>query len=208
MKIITLVLGEIETNCYLLINEETKEAIIADPADEASEIIKRVETEGALPKAVFLTHGHWDHFLAAREVAAHSEIPIVACGEERAVLGDPSLNLTFRHYPGPETIVPDQTYSEGDTFSFAGFDITLIHTPGHTAGSCCYYFKEENVLIAGDTMFRCGYGRTDLPTGNMGKLYRSIKRLCTEFPDETKVFCGHGPATSIGFEKTAYDFSR
>jgi len=208
MTIYTLVLGEFETNCYLIVNEETNELIVADPADGADVIIHKIEENHWIPKAVFLTHGHWDHFLAAKEVAAHFEIPIVSSEDEKDILGDPKLNLTFRHYPGPETIIPDRTVKEGDEIEYAGMKAVVLHTPGHTKGSCCYYFQSENALIAGDTMFRDSYGRTDLPTGSMGSMYHSLKRLCTELPAETRAYPGHGPATTIGYESGAYDFRR
>ena len=208
MKIYSIEIGEIGTNCYFIVNEETNELIIVDPADSAELIIDKVKELGAVPKAAFLTHGHWDHFLAANAVAKHFGIPIVSSEAEKEVLGDPQLNLTSRHEPGPETVVPDIAAVEGDEIEAAGLKAILLETPGHTKGSCCYYFKEENVLIAGDTMFRNGYGRTDLPTGNMGQLYRSIKRLCTELPEETAVYPGHGPSTTIGYEKASYDFRR
>ena len=208
MKIITLVVGEIETNCYLLINEDTKEAVIVDPADNAGMIIKTAGKEECTPKAVFLTHGHWDHFLAVKEVASHFNIPVVCEEDEAEVLGDPMLNLTSRHEPGPETIIPDITVKDLEEIQFAGFTFQVLHTAGHTKGSCCYYLKDENVLIAGDTMFRNGYGRVDLPTGNTRCLYNSLKRLCTGLPEDTAVYPGHGPYTTIGYERMAYDFSR
>ena len=206
MQINTLVLGEIGTNCYILYDETTKGAVIVDPADSADLIFENVEKSGVKPEAVLLTHGHWDHCFAAKKVAEHYNIPIVSEEDEKEVLADPEKNLTVNHEPGPEVIVPDITVKEGDEITFGGMKAEVLHTPGHTKGSCCYFYRENGVLIAGDTMFCNGYGRTDLPTGSMAALYRSMKRLCTELPDETIVYPGHGPATSIGYEKRAYDF--
>lgn len=206
MKVLTLVLGEIETNCYILYDEETKKAVVADPADDADVIIDRIGKDGLTPEAVLLTHGHWDHFLAAKKVAGHFGIPIVSAEEEKELLGDPYKNLTVNHFPGPESIIPDVAVKEGDEIDFGGMKAVVLLTPGHTKGSCCYYYKDDNVLISGDTMFRDGYGRTDLPTGSMGALYKSMKRLCTELPDDLLVFPGHGPSTTIGREKRSYDF--
>ena len=196
--------GEIETNCYLLHAEGAKEALIVDPGDEARRIRKKLETEGLTPVAILLTHGHFDHTLAVGMLRKmYPGIPVYACLDEKAVLTDPYMNASFMGKFEP--VDADIWVKEGDELDLAGLHCKVLHTPGHTIGSICYYFEEDKVLVAGDTLFFTGFGRTDLPTGDMQDLVESIRTKLYVLPDETQVYCGHGGSTTIGHEKK-YNF--
>ena len=200
MKIEKFVLGSMGTNCYLIINEEKKELIIVDPATCPDYVVNHVKSNGYIPKAVFLTHAHFDHVMGIDGWVKEFGIPVYLHEEEKKVLEDPELNLSG---------VFDSSYSysdvkclkDGQEMDLAGFAFKIIHTPGHTCGGCCYYCAEEGVLISGDTLFYQSVGRSDFPTGSMGTLVRSIKEKLFCLPDDVMVYPGHNDATCIGDEK-------
>lgn len=200
MKVTKLVLGMVQTNCYLVIDEVTKEALIIDPADHAKSIADKVEKEGLNPKGILLTHGHFDHILAVTELAALYHIPVCAGVDEAELLEDPSLNASVRFHRSCE-INADILLKDGDTIELGSGKCTVIATPGHTIGGVCYYFHKEGILFSGDTLFFESIGRTDLPTGNSTILEHSIRERLFTLGDEVLVYPGHGPKTSIGYEK-------
>ena len=200
MKIQNLVLGMVATNCYFLQNKETGEMILVDPADEAPAIEEKVTALGGKPVAILLTHGHYDHMLAADAVRRTYQIPVIVHELDEPVLEDAALNLSG-YWSRSHTMKADRLVKEGDEFSFAGFRVRVMHTPGHTQGSACYYFPDQKVLISGDTLFCQSYGRTDFPTSSMGDMRRSIARLLTELPEDTAVYPGHEMTTTIAMEK-------
>lgn len=200
LEIKSFLLGMVATNCYLLANKETKEVLIVDPADDALRISNAIETEGWTPAAILLTHGHFDHIMAVNELKARYHVPIYAHIEEGDVLKQTSLNLSGmigRIY----TSEADIYVRDGDHLKLAGFDVIVLHTPGHTKGSVCYYLPEEKVLMSGDTLFHCSIGRTDFPTGSMSQLIRAVKEQLFVLPDDVKVYPGHDSVTTIGYEK-------
>ncbi|MCD8338338.1 MAG: MBL fold metallo-hydrolase [Lachnospiraceae bacterium] len=200
LQLETLVLGPVSTNCYLAKNRETGALLIIDPADRADAIARRITGMGAAPEAILLTHGHFDHIGAAMELKKRFGIPICALDKEQEVLSDPVKNLTFWNGSG-YGLTADRYFADGDEATLAGFRIAVLHTPGHTAGSACYYLPEEKVLFSGDTLFHCSVGRTDFPTGSMGDIHRSLHEKLFLLPDETDVFPGHDAATTIQYEK-------
>ncbi|MDF2801259.1 MAG: beta-lactamase domain protein [Anaerocolumna sp.] len=207
MKIISLVLGPVGTNCYFLINEDTKETIIIDPADNASAIKQRLKMEDLTPVAILLTHGHFDHILAAKDIAEEYNILIHAFYEEWSLLGDAKLNAGYlirRNF----TLTPHKELKDNEILNMAGMDLLVIHTPGHTKGSICFYHKESQSLITGDTLFYESVGRTDLPTGNSVTIQKSISERLFKLDDTTKVYPGHGDVTTIGHEKMYNPFLR
>ena len=200
LEIQTKILGSVFTNCYFLKNKETNELIIVDPADSPQVIEQTVLRMEGKPVAVLLTHGHYDHILAANAVREKFGAKIYACQTEEDVLTNPQLSMTA--YEDPSYVVKaDELFADLDVFEAAGFTVQMLHTPGHTKGSCCYYFKDEDVLMSGDTLFCESVGRSDLPTGNMSQTIRSLHRLLEALPDETEVFPGHGGQTTIEHEK-------
>ena len=206
MNIVSLLLGMVQTNCYLLQNQETKEGLIVDPADAAERIQQKLREMGGRAAAILLTHGHFDHMMAAGELKERLEIPIYACRQEERLLADSSLNLSGS-WASPCTLRADELLEEGQELTLAGFSLQVLHTPGHTEGSCCYYFPQEDVLISGDTLFEGSVGRTDFPTSSGGDMMRSLHRLLEELPEETRVFPGHGGETTIGYEKRYNPFA-
>lgn len=200
MKVGQCRVGMVMTNCYGLLNTQTKEMILVDPGDSPEVIGRMVEELEGKPVAIFLTHGHYDHILALEAVKEKYQIPVYASKEEEELLGDVSLNLTGQ-VRRPMTVRPETLVSDLDKFSVAGFSVQAIHTPGHTKGSVCYYFPEESLLVSGDTLFHGSVGRTDLPTGSTAQMMESLKRLLETLPEETDVLPGHEAATTIGYEK-------
>ena len=194
------ILGPVYTNCYLLKNKETGELIIVDPADCPEKIEMKISRMNGKPVAILLTHGHFDHILAAQAVKEKYNIPIYACRQEEEMLREPSINMTV-HYGQGCSIVPDVFLEDLDVIRLAGFSVQMIHTPGHTQGGVCYYVEKEGVLFSGDTLFCCSVGRSDFATSSTSALIRSIKEKLFLLSDETKVFPGHMGATTIGNEK-------
>lgn len=197
MKITRLVLGALETNCYL-VYADNGEGILIDPADEADIIMDAVQKENVSVKAVVLTHGHFDHMLAARAVcSATGALLCVGAGDVEA-LSDPNRNLSaWFSAEHPLSLSYDCILHEGDTFSLGEESLTVMETPGHSPGCICLY--TEGLLFSGDTLFRNSIGRLDFPGGDPLAMRRSLERLVT-LPAETAVYSGHGPATTIACE--------
>lgn len=194
------VLGMIGTNCYLVKNEDVKQAVLIDPADDAYMIQNMITMSGCELKAVLLTHGHFDHMTAAKAVCVKNHVNLYANEAEREMLADPQMNLSINYQEGV-SIEADCWLKDGEQLHIAGMDISVIHTPGHTSGGTCYYFKEAGFLFSGDTLFMASVGRTDFPTGSMSQIVRSVKEKLMILTDDTKVFPGHGESTSIGYER-------
>ena len=200
LKVEQLVLGPVSTNCYFALNQETKELLIIDPADQPERIFQKVAQMEGTPVAVLLTHGHFDHISAAEAVRDRYDIPVYACPLETEMLWEPSVNMT-QYYGRPVSMKADKMPSDLEVFEVAGFKVQMIFTPGHTKGSCCYYFKDEDVLFSGDTLFHGSVGRTDFPGGSSAQIVESLHRLVDALPEDTVVYPGHDTATTIGYEK-------
>lgn len=200
MKIKILVLGMVSTNCYIVSNIETKEAIIIDPADRAEVIKESMEAEGLKVVGILLTHGHFDHIMAASDLASSYNLKVYANKEEKDLLADPNQNCSADVGKNVSLLL-ENNLSDGEMLTLAGFLIKAIHTPGHTAGGTCYYFVNHGILISGDTLFLESIGRCDLPTGNIIKLKESIKSKLLLLDEDTVVYPGHGDTTTIGYEK-------
>lgn len=210
LRIDTLVLGAMATNCYLVMNQETKKMIVIDPGAEPERVIRKIEESGGIPEAILLTHGHFDHIGAAEAIRsyysgsmaekAEQGVLICALRAEQEICGSREQNLSSAFGNG-FTVAPDRFLEDGETVSIAGVTVKVLHTPGHTAGGACYYIEEEKTLFSGDTLFCCSVGRTDFPTGSMRELRNAIHTKLFVLPDDTLVLPGHGASTSIGYEK-------
>lgn len=201
MEISTYVVGSVRTNCYMLINQGTKECIIVDPGSNAEVIEARVDKDNLKPVAILLTHGHFDHILAVKDIVSAYAIPVYANEEEQEVLLDDAFNLSL-DFTGTSFSVDASNYlHDGETFMLAGFNIEAIATPGHTKGGMCYYFKDEKVVVTGDTLFRGTVGRTDLPTSNMGQIIHSVCEKLKPVIDDAIVLPGHGESSTMGYER-------
>lgn len=194
------VVGPVMTNCYLAINEDTNEMFVVDPGDEAMLLIDKIKVCKAKPVAVLLTHGHFDHASAAKEIAETFGIKIYAHEAEKETLETPSINLCGM-IGTKEVYSADCYVKDNEILKLAGFDIKVLHTPGHTKGGCCYYIEKEQAVFSGDTLFNSSVGRTDFPGGSASVLLRSIEEKLMVMPGQTKVYPGHNEVTTIGWEK-------
>ncbi len=192
--------GAMRTNCYFIYNDETKETIIIDPADEADKLIRIIGEYNLKPAAILLTHGHFDHIGAVKEIRSRYMCKVYCLEEEKEVLENAEYNLSSM-FAGSFTVTPDELLRDGQELTLAGFSIRVIATPGHTKGSCCYFFPEDRFLMSGDTLFEESVGRTDFPTGSAAMLVRSIREKLFVLPDDTPVYSGHGEPTTIEHEK-------
>ena len=192
--------GDIGTNCYFIVNADTKEMLVIDPGGDGKDLIRRINNSELKPVAVLLTHGHYDHVADADVVAKEYDIPIYAHEAERETLENPILNLSPM-FGRREIYHADKYVKDGDILNLAGFTIRVIHTPGHTVGGCCYYFDGNKVLASGDTLFCGSVGRTDFPKGSMSDLVRSIQEKLLDLPGDTAVLPGHESRTTIGYER-------
>ncbi|MGC9143872.1 MBL fold metallo-hydrolase [Hydrogenobaculum sp.] len=206
VKIETIATKPIDENCTVIKNEETKEAIVVDPGSDIENILEAIKDFKVV--AILATHGHYDH---VGQVATLKEIynaPFYINKEDEFLLKDEilpgfSLYLNAKTPPKPDFYLKDE-----DKLNIAGIDIEVIHTPGHTPGGCCFYIKSQNTLIAGDTLFKGGVGRTDLPGGSWEKLASSLKKIFSTFPKDTKVICGHYQDTTLEHELKFNPFLR
>lgn len=210
MRIETNKVGMIETNCYLVINEDTNEAIVIDPGAEGEFIAGRLKDQDLTCKAILYTHGHFDHTTGTDDLkkALGYDTKIYASSLERELLMDSLLNHSEKHGLGDRQYPADIYIEDGEILSLAGFDIRAISTPGHTPGGCCYYFPDERVLFSGDTLFDGSVGRTDFVEGDFATLVKSIVDKLYILPEDTKVYPGHMGETTIGKEKSSNPYVR
>lgn len=196
-----MVIGLVRTNCYIVYTEDTKKAVIIDPAADSRRIMGELSALGVTPEAVLLTHGHFDHMLAADSLRNDYHIPVCVHKADAELLKHPNLNCSEQFLHMAYAISADEELEDGQNLRFLDGALTVISTPGHTEGSCCYYAKSENILFSGDTLFQGSVGRTDLPTGRAAQLTNSIREKLFVLPEETLVLSGHGDQTTIGEEK-------
>lgn len=197
MVLETIVTGYIEENCYLA--GDKNELLVIDPGDWADAILSKIASENYRVKYIVLTHCHYDHIGAAAKVKEATGAQIVICEKEKANYLNPDVSMMGHFGADNEVVPPDITVSEGDAIVSGEFSFKVIETPGHTSGGMCLLCGD--VLFSGDTLFRRGIGRVDLPTGSMKQIISSIKDKLFSLPDETRVYCGHGPDTTIEYEK-------
>lgn len=201
-------LGMVRTNCYLIYNDETKEVIIVDPADNAKMIEQLIEEKKLDVQAILLTHGHFDHILAANELHDTYRVPIMAHENEKQILEDPSLNLSIGMGGEPCIVKADRFLEDDEVLDLLHTKVKVLHTPGHTAGGACYLFLKEKLMFSGDTLFEESVGRTDFPTGSMSTLVHSIKEKLMVLEDDITVYPGHEGETSIGHERNFNPYIR
>ena len=204
MIIEILHVGPLQTNCYIVGCEETKEGAIIDPGGDAKRILAEVERVGLKTKYVINTHGHFDHTLANKEVVEATGAPLAIHSADAPMLtqGGGALFFGILRKASPPA---DMMLEEGQVLTLGNIELRVLHAPGHSPGSICLYNEEEGVLFDGDVLFNMGMGRYDLPGGNYRVLMNSIQRLLA-LPDDTTVYPGHGPATTIGRERRSNPF--
>lgn len=199
MFIKCLTVGPIGTNCYIACDRTTDRAVVIDPGSEAARVTAALAETGCKADYVVLTHGHADHMGAAREVLAATGAKLALLADELPLLNGPQ-NLWGDIYSGAEfkPLSPDILLHDGDTVALGALQLKALHTPGHTAGSCC--LLAPDALFSGDTLFSGGAGRTDLPTGSSSDLLRSLRRLFA-LEGDLQVFPGHGAFTTLARER-------
>ena len=207
LEIVTLTLGPVETNAYLIADSETNVAIVIDPAWDGEKILDAANQKGWRISNIWLTHAHFDHLGGAAAVADGSNPPPpVALHPEdywlwREQGGARMFGMDID--PGPE---PSIDLEDGQELFLGDYSFKVLYAPGHTPGHVMFYCETENVLFSGDVIFQNSIGRTDLPHGDTQTLLNSIRDQVSVLPDETKIFSGHGSQTLVGIEKIQNPF--
>ena len=199
MEITILTVGPVCTNCYIINREGSTSCLVVDPGEDGEKIAFQIQKKGLTCEGILLTHGHFDHITGVSELLSLVGGKVYACEQERELLKDPQLNGSVMM--GYEVALePEIFLRDGQVLEAAGMTFQVVHTPGHTKGSCCYYAEEDKVLFAGDTIFMESVGRTDFPTGNVRELLDSVRNKVLTLPDDVTIYPGHGPETSVGYE--------
>ena len=204
MQIDTLVLGDFQTNCYVLRQSaDSKQCLLIDPGMGAEPLVQLLEANDYQPEWIILTHGHADHIGGVESIRRlWPDVQVAIHEGDAEMMTDPNRNLSVLAggmvQARPADVLLD---SKTDMFKAAGLRFGLIHTPGHSPGGICLYSADEHLLFAGDTLFCGSVGRTDFPGGNYAQLIEMIKTKLMILPDKTKVYCGHGLETTIGLER-------
>ncbi len=195
-----LPVGEYHVNCYLVENRDTGDTFIVDPGGDGQQIIQAVGSRK--PAAVLLTHGHYDHMGGVDEVCDHFGIPLYLHALDLPKLTDDGMNCS-RRFGLPMTVATQATpMQDGQRLPLGGVDITVLHTPGHSAGSCCFLLPDGQGVLCGDTFFDGGYGRTDFEDGSFQELKQSLRKLMALSPRMT-AYPGHGAFTQTGRDGAA-----
>ena len=188
LKMCALPLGAYQTNCYLVWEDTSSTCVGIDPGYEAETVLAEAKRLGKSIEAILLTHGHFDHVGAVKDIAAETDCKVYLCEEDLSM--PPQLTAGTLYYT--------DLYGEGDILSLAGLSFKVLHTPGHTPGSVC--LQCEDTIFSGDTLFWGSCGRTDLPGGSWATIQKSLKRLAA-ISGDFKVYPGHGDDTRLDFER-------
>ncbi len=202
MLVKQLPVGSIQTNCYIVGCEETKEGVVIDPGDEAERILAEVEESGLTIKYVLNTHAHFDHILANAELVEATGAPLAIHPLELPMLRENGGAAMFG-LDAARSPEPDMELAEGDIITFGTHTFQVLFTPGHTVGHVSFYEGNTGIIFDGDVLFAGGIGRVDLPGGDYETLMNSINEKLMVLPDETAVCSGHGPVTTIGRERVS-----
>lgn len=206
MKVELFATGILGTNTYVIMNEDTREAVVVDPARLSKKLREYIDGEELKVKAILLTHAHFDHIMGIDEmIAAYGEMPVYVEENDLPLLNNADLNESKSYTRGYSYAGGDVIHG-GDVLELIGHKFQVIHTPGHTAGGVCYYVEEAGMVFSGDTLFRASIGRSDFKTSSTEALLSSVKDKLFLLPDETIVFPGHMSATKIGYEKVNNPF--
>ena len=209
LEIRDLSVGILQTNAYVVFDRDSGEGILVDPGDEAERIIDLVKRCGVRVRGIYLTHAHFDHLLAVRDLRSD-----LGCGfylhrgDELILKLAPKYAREFIGRVIPPPPDPDGWIEDGQIIRIGESSCKIIHTPGHTPGSVCYLLEEERVVLTGDTLFAGSIGRADLPGGDLRQLRSSILDKLLKLPDDYAIYPGHGPSSTIGVERRMNPFVR
>ena len=205
MIIRTLPVGPLETNCYLIGCEQTRQGAVIDPGGDAADILSAVEREGLTLGAILLTHAHFDHIGGVAELAEATGAPVALHPGDLPLLrargGAAMFGIFIRPSPAPTLEL-----AEGQVIELGALRLNVLHTPGHTPGHVTFYEPTAQAAFDGDVLFRQGIGRTDFPGSSYQQLMDSIRTKLLTLPDNTTIYPGHGPATTVGEEKVINPF--
>jgi len=199
MKVEKLVVGEMQANCYLAWDEQSKEAVVIDPGGDADTIFDAISRNSLKVIHIIDTHAHVDHVGANDLIRQKTEASLFIHSADVSLLQDLELNLSQVLGREKNFLPPTGVLEDKDKLKLKGFDLEVLHTPGHTPGSVCLY--GDGRLFSGDTLFAGGVGRTDLPGGNFKQLKDSLEHKILKLSDKVVVYPGHGPNTTIGKER-------
>lgn len=195
----TLIVGDLDTNCYVVAAEHAAEAVIIDPGGDAGLVLDVVAAQNLDVKYILLTHGHWDHIGAVLEIARETGAKIGIHKLDEEALSKPSLSLAFMLGEKQEQIKPDFNLEDGQAITLGEMELKILHTPGHTPGGVSIHVAD--CLFTGDLLFYRSIGRTDFPGGSFETLIASVREKILQYPDHIKVYPGHGPSTTVGDER-------
>jgi len=201
-----LPVGILQCNCSILGDETSREAIVVDPGDDIPKIMAILNRHHLTVKQILITHAHIDHIAGAARLKQLTGAPILYNPRDLPLVKMMDVQAGWLDMPTPEVHSPDDTLEDGRLITITGLTGNILHTPGHTQGSVCLHLSDQNLLLAGDTLFAGSVGRTDLPGGDGPTLIRSIHEKLLPLPDATIVIPGHGPKTTIGEERETNPF--
>jgi glyoxylase-like metal-dependent hydrolase (beta-lactamase superfamily II) len=203
-----LIVGMLQTNCYLLADAQTRQAAVIDPGGNAERIITRLQHHHLELVSILNTHGHFDHVLDAWALKEKVGGNVVLHPDDQTILQDRSVGLVgmFSALKKSPKGAVDRWVHEGDHVQVGGLRLEVLETPGHTPGHVSYYLPEANIIFVGDTLFAGSIGRTDFPGGSYDQLVRSVRNKIFPLDDSTRVYPGHGPETTVGQEKRTNPF--
>ncbi len=202
----TFPVGLLGCNCTILGDEASREAIVVDPGYDIPHILALLAKHKLTVKKILVTHAHIDHIASAQSLKTITGAPIIYNQADLPLVAMMDVQAGWLGLPVPTVLPPDHSPADGETVSISGISGKVLYTPGHTEGSLCLYIPDKHLLLAGDTLFAGGVGRTDLPGGSSGKLLASIHERLLPLPDATLVIPGHGPTTTIGTERVHNPF--
>ncbi|ELP91670.1 beta lactamase domain, putative [Entamoeba invadens IP1] len=196
--------GMVQTNCTIIGNLELKTYILCDVGGDAEKVVEKAKKMG-LTKCVgvFFTHGHFDHVVGSTEIKRITEAPLIINEKDVEMYYDMKKQQNFFGIKIEKVATIDRTVKDRNVIDGIGTCALVIHTPGHSPGSSCLYFEELDLLIAGDTLFRESYGKTEMWGYDFAKLKNSITEILFKLPGKTTVVTGHGSSTTIAFEKVS-----
>lgn len=204
MKIERLPVGIYAANCYLVYCDDTKDALVIDPGGDSDEILDRIENLGLRVKYIILTHGHGDHIGGLLDVKNKTGAPILIHEKDEEYLKDSKKNLSSMMSLGNVELEADRLLKDGDKLTLGKNTVEIIYTPGHTPGGIS--IKIDNCIFTGDTLFAGSVGRTDFAGGSYEEIIRSVNERLIIYPDDTIIYPGHGPSSTIGREKNSNPF--